>query len=256
MDDFDSQLANHPHAHLSYLWEGDVLPPPLADPDEPMRVLPSHLNKLELGKSSSSCKVAYTTRLHRQAALQQFWCASFEEAQVYENIAANPNVIAFREQLTRTPYVNLAGESTHTLWDCNALLKTGATLLVSVKYDEKANRKSYLQEVANIAPQCSADVADRVQVLSRFSFHPAARECAKAIHMARRGWDPEADRIVLEAANDLGSRFTFSGLIDASRLGDARRGYRAAVRLIGDGDIGKHKLDLFTPNTQLWSNAS
>lgn len=256
MEDLDTNMANHPYGHLSHLWEGDVLPPPLADPDEPMRVLPSYLNKLELGKSSSSCKVAYTTRLHRRAALQQFWCASFEEAQVYENIAANPNVIAFREQLTRTPYVDLAGKDTHTLWDCNALMKTGATVLVSVKYDEKANRKSYLDEVANIAEQCSADIADSIRVVSRFSFHPASRQCAKDIQMARRGWDPEADRIVLEAANELGSRFTFEGLIDASRISDAGRGYRAAVRLIGDGEIGKHKLDLFETETQLWSTAA
>lgn len=254
MDDLEAEMKAHPFGHLPHLWEGPVQPAPLADPDEPMGVVPSHLKKLELGKSSSSCKVSFVTRLHRTSALQEFWCGSFEEAQVYENMAANPKVVGIKEQLTRTPYENLEGEPTYTLWDCTALMSSGAIILVSVKYDEKAKRRSYLDEVKKIASACRGSAVARAQVLSRFSFHKEARKRAREIHRARRGWDPEADRIVFEAANELGRRFTFDSLVETSRLGAA--GHRAAIRLIGDGDIGKHPLDPFAADTLLWSIAA
>lgn len=254
MEDPEKKKFNHPYCHLAFAWGGTFDPAPLADPDDPMRVTHTHLVKIELGKSSSSCKVALIARLHRKTVLQEFWCASFEEAEVYINIAAHPMVVGFKEQLTRLPYLDKDGNATHTLWDVHVLLKDGREVLVSVKYGEKAKRISYLQEVALIAKQCPIEVADRVVVASRFSFHPAYRECAKAIHKARRCWDPEADQIVLEAANGLGDRFTFGTLVEASRL--SGRGYRAAVRLIGDGDIGKHLLGAFAPNTPLWRTAA
>lgn len=59
--------------------EPNVPLPSLADPDNPMLVARSHLKKMELGKSSSSNKVALITRLHRSVALHEFWCASWEE---------------------------------------------------------------------------------------------------------------------------------------------------------------------------------
>ncbi|WP_154664612.1 hypothetical protein [Gemmobacter nectariphilus] len=37
--------------------------PPAADPSDPFEVSRSHLMKMELGKSSSSCKVSLVTRL-------------------------------------------------------------------------------------------------------------------------------------------------------------------------------------------------
>jgi hypothetical protein len=254
VEDPESKKFNHPYGNLPNVWGGTFDPPPLADPDDPHRVIRSHLQKIELGKSSSSCKVSFITRLHRRTALEEFWCASFEEAEVYLNIAAHPMVVGFKEQLTRMPYTDKNGCSTHTLWDLHVLLKNGREVLVSVKYDEKARRTSYLEEAALIAKQCPVEVADGAVVASRFSFHPVYRECARAIHKARRGWDPEADAIVLKVANDLGNEFTFGRLVEASQL--SGRGYRAAVRLIGDGDISKHILGTFSPDTQLWRAAA
>lgn len=254
MNDNPVTEDNHPYLAFPHLWESSIAPPELADPDEPQRIMRSHLQKIELGKSSSSCRVAFITRLHRKAALQEFWCASFEEAQVYLNLAAHPEVVNFKEQLTRIPFVKADGRDTHTLVDAHVLLRNGDEVLVSVKYDEKANRGSYLKEVANIASQVTCETAGRIVVASRFSFHPAYRQCAQAIHKARRGWDPEADSIVLEAANDLGSRFTFKELVDVAAI--SGRGHRAAIRLIGDGDIGKHPLDGFAADTELWRAAA
>ncbi len=250
MTDNSEPEINHPYGGIPHLWQGTFTPPPLADPDEPQRIVRSHLQKIELGKSSASCRVAFITRLHRQAALQEFWCASFEEAQVYLNLAAHPEVVNFKEQLTRVPYVKEDGRDSYTLVDAHVLLRNGKEVLVSVKYDEKANRASYLKEVANIASQVTSETADRFVIASRFSFHPAYRQSALAIHKARRGWDPEANDIVLEAANDLGARFTFKELVDVA--GISGRGHRAAIRLIGDGDIGKHLLDGFDAGTELW----
>lgn len=218
-------------------------PPPSADPDAPLRVRRSHLQKMELGKSRGSSRLSFVTRLHRRAAMQEFWCASLEEAEVKKNLAAHPGVLNFKEQFTRVDFVDLDGDESYTKIDTHVLLVSGEEVLVSVKYDAKARRASYLAEVANIASQCSRDVADRFVVLSRYSFHPAWRDCAQKIHHARRGWDPEADRIVLEAANDLPHGFTLDRLIEASRL--EGRAWRAAVRLVGDGDIRKHPLDRF-----------
>jgi hypothetical protein len=121
------------------------------------------------------------------------------------------------------------------------LLGNGAETLFSVKYDEKARRRSYLDKVRAIAAQTPRATADRFAVVSRFSFHPAQRKCAE---------DPEADRIVVEAAHDLGATFTFRQLLDRAAL--ESRGWRAAVRLIGHGDIAKHLLDPLAPGTQCW----
>tara|TARA_R110000850_G_scaffold77486_8_gene167713 strand:- start:264 stop:1031 length:768 start_codon:yes stop_codon:yes gene_type:complete len=218
-------------------------PPSVADPDHPFKVQRSHLQKMELGKSRGSSRLSFVTRLHREAVLQEFWCASLEEAEVKKNLAAHPGVLNFKEQFTSVDFVGLDGVESYTKIDIHVLLASGEEVLVSVKYDDKARRESYLAEVANIASQCSQDVADRFVVLSRYSFHPAWQDCAEKIHLARRGWDPEADRIVLEAANDLPPRFTLDRLIEASQLDN--RAWRAAVRLIGDGDIRKHPLDRF-----------
>lgn len=222
-------------------------PPPAADPDDPFRVKRSHLEKMDPGKSSSSCKLSMVTRFNRYAALQEIWCASFEEAAVYENLAAHPDVVNLKEQLTRVDFVNLEGKKTHTKVDATVLLKDTAEVLFSVKYDEKARRASYLAEIANAAQQCSSGVADRFVVGSRYAFHPAYRKCAEQIHLARRGWDPEADRIVLDASFDLGDEFSFASLIAKAQL--SHRGWRAAVRVIADGDIQKDLLAPFSENT-------
>jgi len=244
----------YPFQGQPHLWTATFNPPPLADPEEPQRVLRTDLQKIELGKSSSSCKVSFVTRLHRTTALQEFWCASFEEAQVYQNIAAHPEVVNFKEQLTRVHFVKEDGRASHTLVDAHVLLRNGTETLVSVKYDEKATRPSYRDEIESIAKQCPLEIADRFIIVSRYSFHSLYRSSAKAIHLARRGWDPEADQIVLEAANDLGGRFSFKDLVDHSEL--KNRAHRAAIRLIGDSDIGKNLLDPISEHTQLWSVAA
>lgn len=220
---------------------------PLANPDDPHRVCRSHLEKMELGKSSSSCKVSFVTRFHRKAMLQEIWCASYEEQCVNLNIAGHPKVSGLREQLTRVDFLLENGEASFTRVDTHVLLKDGTELLVSVKYDEKARRPSYVREVKQIAKHCPSEVADRFVAVSRFFFHPIYRKNASQIHFARMGWDPEADSIVLEAANDLPSSFTFSDLVSRSRL--EGRGHRAAVRLLGDGDIEKHLLDPIANDT-------
>lgn len=225
------------------------LPEP-ADPQDPMRVIRSHMKKEDLGKSKGSCRVALITRLHRTAALQEFWCNSEEEHRACIIIAGNPKVVNLREQWTRVDYTDGADKTRHTRVDFHVLLTNGEETLVSVKYDEKARRSSYLAEVRAIAARTSRLVADRFAVVSRFSFHPVQRKCAEDVHHARRGWDPEADRVVLEAARDLGETFTFGQLVE--RAGLEGRGWRAAVRLIGDGDMAKHLLDPFAPDTLCW----
>ncbi|MEQ9475508.1 hypothetical protein [Marinovum algicola] len=238
----------HPHAHLPHLWEATFTPPPMADPDDPHKLTRTRLSKQvmksdkpkSVWKSSSTCRVAFVTRLHRRAVLQEFWCASFEEAQVYLNIAGHPEVINFMEQHTTVPFVDLSGKDTFTRVDAHVLLRNGEEVLVSVKYDEKARRESYLAEIANTAEQTPCEVADRFTVTSRYLFHPTYRACVEAIHKARRGWDPEADEAVLGLAPHMGARFTFQEIVAASGLG--HRGHRAVIRLVGDGDIGKDLL--------------
>jgi hypothetical protein len=223
--------------------------PPVADPDDPFRVRRSHLGKSELGKSSSSCKVSLVTRLHRTAILQEFWCASYEEACVYQCLAAHPDVVNFAEQLTRLDFIDDDGRETHTRVDAHVLLRCGEEVLVSVKYDEKARRATYLTEVASIASQSPQSTADRITTASRFSFHPSYRECVRQIQLSKSGWDPEADRIVLSIAELLPETFTFGNLVESSGLGP--RGHRAAIRLIGDGDLHKSLLDPIVYDTRL-----
>ena len=76
---------------------------------------------------------------------------------------------------------------------------------------------------------------------------PVFRECARKINSIRRGWDPDADLRVSEAAMTLGKAFTFRELVDASGL--FARGYRSAVRLLGDGYLHKDLLAPFAPDT-------
>ena len=224
-----------------------IQPLPLADPDHPFRVHRSHLEKMELGKSSSSCKVSLTLRLHRKLVVQEIWCASFEEACVYQNIAANVNVVAIREQFTRLNYVDEELKARSTITDAHVLLRNSDEVLVSVKYNEKATRSSYKAEVANIARQSLSPVADRFIIASRYFFHPTYRANAMQIYHARMAWDPEADRIVLDAANDITGPFRFSDVVEKSRSG--ARGHRAMVRLLGDGDISMDQLDPINDRT-------
>ncbi|MFG6550828.1 hypothetical protein ACGYLV_17385 [Sulfitobacter sp. M21595] len=253
---------NHPHAHLPHLWSANIAPPTLADPDDPNKLSPTRLSRAEMKsgepkriwKSGSTCRVAFVTRLHRRAVRQEFWCASFEESQVFLNIAGHPEVVNFMEQRTTVPFVDLSGRDTFTRVDAHVLLRSGEEVLVSVKYDEKARRQSYLAEIANVAAQTPYEVADRFTVTSRYLFYPTYRDCAHAIHQARGGWDPDADDHMLELSEHLGERFTLQEIVDASGLG--HRGRRAVIRLVGDGDIGKHLLDPFSPDTQLWSAAA
>lgn len=224
-----------------------IQPGPLADPEDPHRVQRSHLNKDEIGKSSGSCKLSAIIRLHRTLSPQEFWCASYEEADVYKNIAANVDVMAMKEQFTRLDYTDRQGCPRFTKTDAHVLMRDGDEVLVSVKYDEKSRRPSYLAEIADIASQSLAPVADRFIVASRFHFHPTYRANAQKIHAERLKWDPEADRIVLEAANDFQGPFKIAELVEKSRL--SFRGYRATVRLLGDGDITKDLLDPINDNT-------
>ena len=89
---------------------------------------------------------------------------------------------------------------------------------------------------------------------SRYFFHDIHRENARLVHHARLSWDPEADDIVLEAANDFRGKFTFEQLVARSKLED--RGHRAAIRLLGDGDIKKERLDLIAANCVCWGVAA
>lgn len=229
-------------------------PVPLADPEMPHEVFRSHLNKMELGKSSSSCKLSFLTRPHRSSMVQEIWCASYEEFSVNQNIVAHPHVVALREQLTRVDYINALGEPKHTRVDTHVIMRDNTEVLVSTKYDEKARRPSYLREVKLIARQCPSETADRFIVVSRYFFYPTYRKNAQTIHYARMSWDPEADRIVLEAANDLPDHFTVSDVVERSCLDG--RGYRAAVRLIGDGDLEKRLLDPIANDTVCWRAAA
>jgi|GEM_PF-2577911 len=237
-------MAQPKNTHLA---QPRIEPPFLADPDDPMRVVRSHLQKMEVGKSSGSCKQSLVTRLHRTAALQEYWCGSFEEGCVIMNLASHPEVVNIMEQFTRVDYVDESGDDRHSRVDAHVLMASGEEVLVSVKYHEKAKRASYLAEIANIAGQCSPEIADRFIVVSRYSFHRNWRENSQKIHYARRGWDPEADAIVLDAACSMPESFRFNDLVEKSGL--EGRGWRAAVRLIGDGDLCKHPLDLIQDDT-------
>ncbi|MFA8386989.1 MAG: hypothetical protein ACEPO2_15305 [Pelagibaca sp.] len=245
---------NHPHAALPHLWQGNVAPPKLADPDDPNVLSRSPLNKDDIGKSSQTCRVALVTRLHRRAVKQEFWCASFEESQVMRNIAAHPDVINFKEQGTRVDFVDETGRATHTRVDIHVLMRSGDEVLVSVKYDAKARRPRYLDHVAHIARQTPKKIADRFVVASRYTFHPVFRANAMAINKARNGWDPEADDLVLMVSETLGERFSFQKLVDAAGIG--ARGHRAVMRLVGDGDLRKELLAPLDATTQLWRDAA
>jgi len=188
-------------------------------------------------------------RMHRRAVLQEFWCASYEEACVFQCLAAHPDVMNFEEQRTRVNFIARDGRETFTRVDAHVLLRNGEEVLFSVKYDQKARRTSYLNEIASIAQQAPRSIADRFAVASRFSFHPVYRECARKIYLAKSRWDPEADKIVLSAANDLPATFRFGEVVERSGLG--ARAHRAAIRLIGDGDFRKHLLDPITEKTLL-----
>jgi hypothetical protein len=77
---------------------------------------------------------------------------------------------------------------------------------------------------------------------------------SRKIKSIRRGWDPDADRQVFEAAMRLGTTFTFKELVDTSGL--FARGYRSAVRLLGDGDLRKDLLAPFAPDTICWRDSA
>lgn len=215
-------------------------PIPNADPDRPNAVFSTHLNKTEAGKSGRSCRLLLLIRPHRRSMIQELWCNSWEEAQCIKQVAADPGVLTFREQYTKVMFPKEIGGHMSTVVDLTILRKNGATIFGSVKYKKKAERKSHLNEAEMIKSVAVPYLADAYVTVSRYSWHPTERENAALIDFCRMGWDPEADRITLDAANDNNGEQTIHALVTKTKLGG--RAYRAAVRLIGDGDIKTRKL--------------
>ena len=207
-----------------------------ADPDAPFDILRSHLQRDMLKKSTSSCRAALIYRCHRSACLQELLCDSWEEHEVALNVAALPDVSWIREQAVTVPFENAKGRQTTQRIDLLCFRNDGRIFAVSVKYAAKARRASYLAEIAALNKALPVKVADRAVVLSRESFHAYHNQNAQLIHIHRRSWDPEADRITLEAAQEMRGNFRLDDLYGRTRL-DIGRTFRSAVRLIGDGDI-------------------
>lgn len=214
----------------------------VADPDNPFRVQRSHLGKTMLAKSSSSCRAALVLRPHRSAMLQEILCDSWEEHEVALCLAALPWVREIREQAVTVPYHDANGRQTRQRIDFLCRRSDGKLFAISVKYAAKARRPDYRAEIAALNRHLPPEVANRAMVLSRQHFHPQHRANAQQIHMARRGWDPDADRLVLDMARRQQEAFTLGALLGATGLEEGR-GWRAALRLVGDGDIRLAQLE-------------
>ncbi|SLN71965.1 hypothetical protein ROJ8625_03758 [Roseivivax jejudonensis] len=224
---------------------------PLASPTDPDEVYPTHLKKVEPGKSSRSFRILATIRPHRKSMLQQVWCASQEEYGVCLCLAAHPEVVGLREQFARLKYRKPNGRPGSTLVDFLCLKRDGSQVYVSVKYPQKARRASYRSEVEEIARQAITSSSESFAIASRQCFGSRYLKKAQMIHYVRKGWDPEADKIVLRQVPPDTKQRSIGEVLAGSDL-EYGRAFRAIARLIGDGDVQIGFYDPIEDATNCW----
>lgn len=148
-------------------------------------------------------------------------------------LLARHDVVHLREQAEPVSYVDAEGVDRLHFFDFVATLDTGEKVAVAVRPHERALRHDLDGTLRQIAAQMDATVADRVVHMSERHLPRDLVEDAKLLRAVRRDNRPDDDKAVAAIVATLNGVVTVDGLVRASGLDG--RGFRAVVRLIGDG---------------------
>lgn len=157
------------------------------------------------------------------------------EAKTAHVLLARPDVVDLREQAEPVSYVDALGYPRKHYFDFVATLATGERVAIAYRPHVKARRQGLDGTLRLIAAQMGRQVADRVVHMSELDLPRDLVHDAKLLHAVRRDDRPEDDRKLAAIAATLQGVTTVGDLVRASGL--AGRGFRAVVRLIGDGTL-------------------
>ena len=155
------------------------------------------------------------------------------ELKVAHVLLARPDVVHLREQAEPVPFVDVEGVDRLHYFDFVATLDTGAKVAIAVRPDERARRQDLDGTLRAIAAHMDPAVADRVVHMSERHLPRELVEDAKLLRAVRRDNRPDDDEAVTAIVATLNGVVTVGSLVRASGL--QGRGFRAVVRLIGDG---------------------
>lgn len=148
-------------------------------------------------------------------------------------LLARPDVVHFREQAEPVFFVDGEGADSWHYFDFVVTLDTGEKVAIAVRPHERALRHDLDGTLRAIAAQMDPTVADRVVHMSEQHLPRDLVEDAKLLRAVRRDNRPEDDHAVAAIVATLNGVVSVGGLVRASGLHG--RGFRAVVRLIGDG---------------------
>lgn len=151
-------------------------------------------------------------------------------------LLARHDVVHLREQAEPVSFVDGEGKHRRHYFDFVVTLDTGEKVAVAVRPHERALRHDLDGTLRDIAAQMAPTVADRVVHMSERHLPRDVVEDARLLRAVRRDNRPEDDEAVAAIVATLNGVVTVGGLVHASGLHG--RGFRAVVRLIGDGVLG------------------
>ncbi|MDX7952926.1 TnsA endonuclease N-terminal domain-containing protein [Lichenihabitans sp. Uapishka_5] len=174
-------------------------------------------------------------------------CESDLERRVALCLLAHSSVVDLVEQPAPVAYTDHDGRTrTHT-FDFIATLRDGNRLAVVVKPSTKVATQGTHRLLESLAKQVPASVATRFQVMTEKHVPADRLHDATLINSARLNSDPALDEKLRVIAAGIDGAVTIERLVEASGLGaDA---YRAVVRLIADGTLGRRERGRISQNT-------
>jgi len=146
---------------------------------------------------------------------------------------ARPNVGNLENQVPFRWRDRSGKERTH-FFDFRVSLRDGTRILLIVKNSKKAADPEFRMEMRCLASRVTADVGDRVVLITEEHLDPVEVHNAGLIHSVRQP-DPEPDAAVRRVFARTMGPVKISDVVDAS--GWPGRGFRSVVRLIRSHEI-------------------
>ena len=125
----------------------------------------------------------------------------------------------------------------------------GGVLAVEVKRAERVRRRKIATTLATIAAQLPAELADGVALFTDEDYQAWEAVNAAQLHEARKRFDPEADHVLSNAAEQLNGDI---GVGDLSAMLDlGTRGFRSILRGIAAGGLRLVTPGIIGPRSQV-----
>ncbi len=164
---------------------------------------------------------------------RRIYCEGGLEEQAAYVFCTHRDVADVREQPTPVCYVDEHGKASRHTFDFLLLMKDGRKIAVAIK--PAKFKKKWWPIIRCIAEQMSRSFADAAVLMTEEDLHPDLVHNGRLIHAVRRDPPGAPDDRMRELVGDLKGSVRIGELVRYSGL--EGRGFRAIVRLIGDGEL-------------------